>query len=93
MQAASTFLHICLADAQAITTLRAMAKNNAPSLVASLAVDTAALYRSAATAAGQAPFVRQGAKGLQYAEYKAATFRSYACCFAGKNITLPCTLI
>lgn len=78
-------MHICLADAQAITTLRAMAKSNAPSLIAGLAAETAAMYRSSVEAAAQAPFAHQAAKARQYGEYKAAVFRSYACCFAGKT--------
>lgn len=45
MQAMSALFHVALADAQAITTLRAMTKNSQPSLVASLALDTENLYR------------------------------------------------
>ena len=83
MQATAALLHIALADAQGITTLRAMAKNNAPSLIASLALDTANLYKSAASSAKSAPFTRKGPKALQYADYKAAVYQAYACCFTG----------
>lgn len=83
MQAVAALLNLCLADAQSITTLRAMAKNNAPSLVAGLAADTAALYRSAERSARGAPFSKPAAKAVKYAEYKAAVFQGYACCFQG----------
>jgi hypothetical protein len=38
---------LALADAQQLTVLRAVAKGNAPSLVAALAADTAVLYSQA----------------------------------------------
>jgi hypothetical protein len=44
---------IALADAQQLTMLRAMAKGNAPGLIAALAVDTAALYQQACSQVGQ----------------------------------------
>ena len=45
MQALAALSRVALADAQAMTTLRAMSKNSQPSLVAGLAVDTEYLYR------------------------------------------------
>ena len=47
VQAAAALAGIALADAQSIITLRACAKNNQPSLIASLSADSAALYRQA----------------------------------------------
>ena len=76
--------HIALADAQSITTLRAMAKNNAPGLIASLALDTANLYNAAASSAQAAPAAKPGSKALKYAQYKAAVFQAYALCFTGE---------
>ena len=45
VQAAQAYALACLAEAQALTVLRACQKGNAPSLIASLSTDTAALFR------------------------------------------------
>ena len=62
-----------------------MAKNSQPSLVAGLALDTANLYREAASSANNAPFSAPGNKAAQYAAYKAAAFQAYALCFTGQS--------
>ena len=83
MQAVAALTNIALADAQAVTTLRAMAKNSQPSLVASVAISTSELYGVAANSADTAPFSVPKNKACKYAEYKTAVFRAYALCFTG----------
>lgn len=89
-QAVSALVNIALADAQAITTLRAMAKNSQPGLVAGLAHDTASLYGAALDFAGNSPFSLPGNKAARYAAYKAAVFRAYALCFTGEAPRSSC---
>lgn len=68
--------------------LRAVQKGNAASLITSLSVDAAALYRAAAAAAADAVTARADAVaplpklGL-YCEYRAAVLDTYSYCFAG----------
>lgn len=77
-------MHIALADAQAITTQRALAKGSNPGLIAGLALDTANLYSEAAAMASNAAYTSPANKAAKYAEYKAACFRAYALCFTGR---------
>ena len=84
LQAVSALLEIAKADAQSITTLRAMAKSSQPGLIAGLAHNTASLYRAAVGFANNSPFSLPGNKAARYAEYKGAAFLAYALCFTGK---------
>lgn len=94
-QAVSSLVHIAWADAQAITALRAMAKQNSCKIVAALCNDTSSLYQTATEMARSAPFSISGNKALRYAEWKAAVFRSYALCFTGieTGIASSCILL
>ena len=53
-QTAGAYAELCLADAQAVTVARAVAKGNAPGLIAALAGGAAAAYAAAAAAAAAA---------------------------------------
>lgn len=75
---------IALADAQAITVLRAIQKGNAPSLVSGLAADTSQLYAEGATAVQQASQGMPAPKAALYAQWKAAAFSAYLHAFAGQ---------
>lgn len=78
-QVVASLESLLLADAQSLTTLRALAKGNAPPLVAALALDTAALYRDAADQLGRSPVpAAAGAKLSHYLRYKQALFNGYA---------------
>ena len=76
-------MRIALADAQSITVLRAIQKGNAPSLVAALSCDTAAMYQAAAQALKQVSINSQGSKAGRYAEWKLLVFRGYMYAFTG----------
>ena len=82
-QALQAFAYLCLADAQSITIYRASEKGNSAGLMASLASDTATLYRSAASTAQSVPYSSGSAKALRYMHYKAAAFQAYALALAG----------
>ena len=64
-QTAGAYAELCLADAQAVTVARAVAKRNAPGLIAALAGGAAAAYAAAAAAAAgagaRAPAAAKGA--------------------------------
>lgn len=64
----------CLAEAQYLTTLRAIAKGTSPTLIASLAAEAASLYAASGAALTQAgaPAPKLG----QYAEYREGTLRA-----------------
>jgi hypothetical protein len=75
---------LALADAQAITASRALAKGNAPSLIAALAADAADQYGAAAAAAanagaaGAAAHARQRADALRCVAYVSASTAALA---------------
>ena len=88
LQALQAFSCLCLADAQSITMYRASEKGNSASLIASLACDTAALYRTAASAAQSVPYSSGAAKAQRYMQYKAAAFQAYALALSGEAYSL-----
>lgn len=71
--------------------LRAVQKGNQPSLISSLASDTALLYRSAAQTAQGVPYAQSGHKAVAYAQYKATSFQAYAHAFAGELLHMLST--
>ena len=86
MQAAQAFSLVCIAEAQALTVLRAVQKGNAPSLIASLATDASAAFKSAAgTAGGVVSGAKSGSKFVLFAEYQAAAMEAVALAFAGES--------
>ncbi|KAL3151995.1 hypothetical protein ABBQ32_001116 [Trebouxia sp. C0010 RCD-2024] len=76
-------MQVALADAQSITVLRAIQKGNAPSLVAALACDTAAMYQAAAQAFNHPSCSSHGSKACRYAEWKLLIFQGYMYAFTG----------
>ena len=89
MQTAQAFSLACIAEAQALTVLRAVQKGNAPSLIASLATDASAAFKSAAgTAGGVVSGAKTGSKFVLYAEYQAAAMEAVALAFGGESY--PC---
>lgn len=83
MQVLQGYMQVTLADAQSITVLRAVQKGNAPSLVAALACDTAAMYQAAAQAFNHFSISSQGSKAAKYAEWKRKVFQGYMYAFTG----------
>lgn len=84
LQVLQGHMQLALADAQSITVLRAIQKGNAPSLVASLAGDTANLYQAAAQAFKQVAATSSiGSKAGRYAEWKLLVFQGYMYAFSG----------
>lgn len=74
--------------------LRAIQKGNAPSLIASLAGDTAALYQAAAQAFKQVSVNGQaGSKAGRYAEWKLLVFQGYMYAFTGLFSQYCCVLV
>ena len=85
MQVLQGQMQLALADAQSITVLRAIQKGNAPSLVASLAHDTANMYQAAAQAFKQvASTSGMSSKAGKYAEWKLLVFQGYMYAFTGE---------
>ncbi len=85
LQVLQGHMQLALADAQSITVLRAIQKGNAPSLVASLAHDTANMYQAAAQAFQQvASSSGMGSKAGKYAEWKLLVFQGYMFAFTGE---------
>lgn len=83
-QTAQAWALACIAEAQALTVLRAVQKGNAPSLIASLATDASAAFKSAAgTAGGVVSGAKADSKFVLYAEYQAAAMEALALAFAG----------
>ncbi len=82
-QTAQAFALLCVAEAQSLTVLRAIQKGNAPSLIASLAVDAAAAFDSAAGTARGVGAAKADSKFALYADYQAAVHRAYGRCSAG----------
>jgi hypothetical protein len=83
-QTAQAWALACIAEAQALTVLRAVQKGNAPSLIASLATDASAAFSSAAgTAGGVVSGAKADSKFVLYAEYQAAAMEALALAFAG----------
>lgn len=80
---------MALADAQSITVLRAIQKGNAPSLVAALACDTAAMYQTAAQAFNHFSISSRGSKAGSYAEWKMLVFQGYMYAFTGLSLQAP----
>jgi len=72
-----------IGDAQSITVLRAISKGNSPSLIASLARDTADIYDAGAGALISSTKDATNTKLLSYLQYKQAVFESYAQIFNG----------
>ncbi|BDA48020.1 probable BRO1 domain-containing protein BROX [Coccomyxa sp. Obi] len=83
VQTAQAYALLCIAEAQSLTVLRAIQKGNAPSLIASLAVDAAAAFESAAGTARGVAATKADSKFKLYADYQAAVHRAYGQCFAG----------
>ena len=83
MQVLQGHMQVALADAQSITVLRAIQKGNAPSLVAALACDTAAMYQAAAQAFNHFSISSHGSKACRYAEWKLLVFHGYMYAFTG----------
>ncbi|CAL8462981.1 g2515 [Coccomyxa elongata] len=83
VQTAQAYALLCIAEAQSLTVLRAIQKGNAPSLIASLAVDAAAAFESAAGTASGVAATKADSKFKLYADYQAAVHRAYGQCFAG----------
>ena len=83
MQVLQGYTQLTLADAQSITVLRAVQKGNAPSLVAALACDTAAMYQAAAQAFRHFSINDQGSKAAKYAAWKLLVFQGYMYAFTG----------
>lgn len=83
MQVLQGYMQVTLADAQSITVLRAIQKGNAPSLVAALACDTAAMYQAAAQAFNHFSISIQGSRAAKYAEWKLLVFQGYMHAFTG----------
>lgn len=71
--------------------LRAIQKGNAPSLIASLAVDAAAAFESAAGTASGVAATKADSKFKLYADYQAAVHRAYGQCFAGVVLNPFCS--
>ena len=97
MQVLQGYMQVTLADAQSITVLRAIQKGNAPSLVAALASDTAAMYQTAAQAFKHFSINSQGSKACRYAEWKLLVFQGYMYAFTGLStrhciVSLACML-
>lgn len=85
LQVLQGHMQLALADAQSITVLRAIQKGNAPSLVASLAHDTANMYQAAAQAFKQvASTSGRSSKAGKYAEWKLLVFQGYMFAFTGE---------
>jgi len=87
-QTAQAYALLCIASAQSLTVLRAIQKGNAPSLIASLAVDAAAAFDSAAGTARGAAAAKGDCKFVLYADYQAAVHRAYGKSFAGAGSEL-----
>ena len=84
LQTAQAFSLACIAEAQALTVLRAVQKGNAPSLVASLATDASAAFKSAAgTAGGVVISAKAESKFLLFADYQAKAMEALSQAFAG----------
>ncbi|KAL6780573.1 hypothetical protein ACKKBF_B12595 [Auxenochlorella protothecoides x Auxenochlorella symbiontica] len=77
--AVSALSQHCLAEAQYLTTLRAIAKGTSPTLIASLAAEAASLYAASSEALAQAGAVAP--KLGRYAEYRAGTLRALSLTF------------
>lgn len=90
MQVLQGYTQVTLADAQSITVLRAIQKGNAPSLVAALACDTAAMYQAAAQAFNHFSINNQGSKAAKYAEWKLLVFQGYMYAFTGLFTSYSC---
>lgn len=89
LQVLQGHMQVALADAQSITVLRAIQKGNAPSLVAALACDTAAMYQAAAQAFNHPSCSSHGSKACRYAEWKLLIFQGYMYAFTGLFIYPP----
>lgn len=87
-QSAQAYALLCIAEAQSLTVLRAIQKGNAPSLIASLAVDAAAAFDSAAGTARGVAAAKSDSKFALYADYQAAVHWAYGRSFAGTRIRL-----
>ena len=88
-QTAQAFSLACIAEAQALTVLRAIQKGNAPTLIASLAADASAAFKSAAgTAGGVVSGGKADSKFVLYAEYQAAAMEALALAFTGAALPL-----
>ncbi|CAK0784762.1 hypothetical protein CVIRNUC_007966 [Coccomyxa viridis] len=86
VQTAQAFSLACIAEAQALTVLRAVQKGNAPSLVASLATDASAAFKSAAgTAGGVVISAKAESKFLLFADYQAKAMEALSQAFAGQE--------
>ena len=84
LQTAQAFSLACIAEAQALTVLRAVQKGNAPSLVASLATDASAAFKSAAGMAGGVVIsAKAESKFLLFADYQAKAMEALSQAFAG----------
>lgn len=70
-------IHLFFAEIQGITVLRAMEKGNAPSLIASLALDAQNRYAQSAESVSNIMTGNYLHKIHAYASYKAACFKSY----------------
>lgn len=92
VQAAQAFSLACVAEAQALTVLRAVQKGNAPTLIASLATDASAAFKSAAgTAGGVVLAGKADSKFVLYCEFQAAAMEALALAFTGRAHTpAPC---
>lgn len=84
VQTAQAFSLACIAQAQALTVLRAVQKGNAPTLIAALATDASAAFKSAAgTAGGVVSGGKADSKFVLYCEYQAAAMETVALAFTG----------
>ena len=92
VQTAQAFSLACVAEAQALTVLRAVQKGNAPNLIASLATDASAAFKSAAgTAGGVVATGKADSKFLLFCEFQAAAMEALALAFTGgARATVPC---
>jgi hypothetical protein len=80
---------VALADAQAISVVRAIQKGNTASLVSAIAADTAEMYRQSAAAIARAPPMAAGRPATPvapYASWKALAFEAYALTYAGVDL-------
>ena len=85
LQVLQGHMQLALADAQSITVLRAIQKGNAPTLIASLAHDTANVYQAAAQAFKQVASTNgTSSKAGKYAEWKLLVFQGYMFAFTGE---------
>ena len=92
LQTAQAFSLACIAEAQALTVLRAVQKGNAPSLIASLATDASAAFKSAAgTAGGVVISAKAESKFLLFADHQAKAMEALAQAFAGESCNFSIT--